>query len=328
MFSVYGIGNPLLDFVTHQSQDFVRRLGTRPGTMNLVSLEEMTDLLGRVGKYSNSPGGSCANTIRGLAWLGAGSIEPAVYCGAVGDDERGDCYRQIIEAVGVEHRLVFKQTSSGCSVIVVTPDRERTMFTYLGACREFTVADLDFESLARSRLLYFTGFMWDTECQKQAVLEAADFAADRGISIAFDLADPFAVERYGSEFLSWIPGRVQILFGNQEEMRLLFGADTADNRVISAAAGLAETVLVKTGDRGCVLVQGDSVQTIPTATVAAVDTTAAGDCFAAGFLLGHLRGLAAPACAEQANRMASAIVTVDGCDFSLLEQQRVSGEGE
>jgi sugar/nucleoside kinase (ribokinase family) len=328
MFSVYGIGNPLLDFITHQTPEFLHRLKTRPGTMNLVSEEEMTALLGGVKQYSNIPGGSCANTIRGLAWLGGSSIPPAVYSGAVGDDERGRCYRQIIEAAGIQHRLAVKQAATGCSVIVVTPDRERTMFTYLGACRELTGADIDFTLLARSRMLYFTGFMWDSECQKQAAIKAADFALRHEIPIAFDLADIFVVERYGGEFRSWIPGRVKFLFGNEEEMSRLLGFETADQAMLSEAAGLAETVLVKTGARGCVLVRGDSVQNVPTKTVPTVDTTAAGDCFSAGFLLGQLRGLDPLASAQQANRLASAIVTVNGCDFTALEERRASGEGE
>lgn len=327
MYSVYGIGNPLLDFVTHQDGDFVQALGTRAGTMNLVSGEEMAEILGRVRQYRNTPGGSCANTMRGLAWLGGGAIPPPVYCGAVGDDERGRCYRRIIEAAGIEQRLAVKQAASGCSVIVVTPDRERTMFTYLGACRELAAADIDYRLLERSKILYFTGFMWDSECQKEAAQKAAEFARQRGIATAFDLADPFVVERNSQEFRSWIPGRVQILFGNEEEVRLLFGAEEVDEKVIAAAAGLAGTVLVKTGARGCMLAEGEVVRKVPTAAVAAVDTTAAGDCFAAGFLLGRLRGLASLASAEQANRLASAIVTVDGCDFSLLEQPGASVEG-
>jgi sugar/nucleoside kinase (ribokinase family) len=328
VYSVYGIGNPLLDFVTHQEADFVAGLETRPGTMNLVSLQEMSAILSRVRGYRNIPGGSCANTLRGLAWLGGRDILPAVYSGAVGDDERGRCYRRIIEAAGIRHRLAVKRAATGCSVIVVTPDRERTMFTYLGACRELCDGDIDYRLLARSRVLYFTGFMWDSECQKQAAMHAADFACQRGIPVAFDLADPFVVERYGREFRSWIPGRVKILFGNEEEVRLLVGADAADAEVQAAASGLAETVLIKTGARGCVLVRGDRVQRVPTIAVSTVDTTAAGDCFAAGFLLGELCGLDPFASAEQANRLASAIVTVDGCDFTLLEQRRASGEGE
>jgi sugar/nucleoside kinase (ribokinase family) len=328
MYSVYGIGNPLLDFVTHQKEEFVQRLQTRPGTMNLVSAEEMAEILSRVRRYCNIPGGSCANTIRGLAWLGGDALPPAVYSGAVGDDERGICYRRIIETAGIVHRLAVKKSATGCSLIVVTPDRERTMFTHLGACRELGPADIDYGLLKKSQILYFTGFMWDSECQKQAALEAADFALKREIPIAFDLADPFVVERYGREFRSWIPGRVKILFGNEEEVRLLFQTEAVEEEIAAAAGGLAETVLIKTGAGGCLLVEGNSVKHVPTAAVAAVDTTAAGDCFAAGFLLGRLRGLSSLKAAEQANRLASAIVTVDGCDFTLLEQGGASWEGE
>ncbi len=329
MYSVFGLGNPLLDFITHADFSLIERLNTQPGTMNLIEFEEMRKVLDMVETYRNIPGGSCSNTIRGIAWLIAGKqIAPPVYCGAIGSDDIGRRYLDIVKKSGVHTRLASKKTLTGCSVIIVTPDHERTMFTYLGACRDFREEDLDFETLKVSKFLHIAGYMWDTENQKKAVLKAIDFAETNGIKISFDLADPFVVQRYRKDFLSWMPGKVNILFGNREEIRIMIGEDLKDEDLINRTGRLSGLVIMKTGVDGCLVFENGQIHQVPGYKVQTSDTTAAGDCFASGFIFGMLEGVSTEAAARLANKLASQIVTVEGCDFSLLERQEVLAAGE
>ncbi|MBN1837371.1 MAG: adenosine kinase [Spirochaetales bacterium] len=334
MYSIFGLGNPLLDLIAPVDFQTLEWTGAARGTMNLVDGERMREILGVVSGYTLIPGGSCANTLRGISWLrqargGASApLAPAIYCGAVGEDELGERYQEILERVGVVHRLVRKPAATGCSLILVTPDYERTMFTHLGACRQYGWSDLDMEALEHSSLLYFTGFMWDTESQKEAVMLAIDRARALGIPIAFDLADPFAVTRSKSEFLGLVPSRVDVLFGNREEYRMMFGHRRTDLETIQEAGRFCATTLMKVGHDGCYLNDSGRVQKMAGFQVDAVDTTAAGDCFAAGFLYGRLTGRTAAASARLANRLAAAIVTVHGCDFSSLDPLPILSAGE
>lgn len=324
MYSVFGVENPLLDFICQVDFPLFKTLGTRPGTMNLVSLEEMKKVLGIASGYRNTPGGSCANTIRGIAWLGQSSpIAPPVYSGAVGSDERGEKYIACMREMGIEVRLVRKQTPTGCSVILVTPDHERTMFTYLGACREFTAQDLDLEALSRSRFLHLTGYLWDTENQRLAAEAAARHALRQGVKVSFDLADPFVVQRYRSFFVSWIPGRVEVVFANREELQTMMGEKCPDEELVRRAGWLAGLVVMKVGAGGCYLNEGGRIMRSQGFPARVQDTTAAGDSFASGFLFGLLKGYPTTACARLANRFASQIVGVNGCDFSSLDPRGV-----
>ncbi len=260
-------------------------------------------LLREIPSFRTSPGGSAANTARGIAWLAdgegralhdsvlgrpsrhdAGPLAP-VFNGAIGRDARGDQFATQIAGAGVHPVLVRKDTPTGTSVILVTPDGERTMNTYLGACRDFQVEDLDLQRLAASRMLYLTGYMWDTENQRLAAEHAARFAREQAgaISVAFDLADPFAVRRYAGEFRTWIPRNVDVLFGNRDELALLTGG-SCDEDCVSDAAGLAPVVVMKMGEKGCLVAWDGRYEAVPGMTVKAVDTTGAGDAFAAGFL--------------------------------------------
>jgi sugar/nucleoside kinase (ribokinase family) len=318
--SVFGLENPLFDRVAAVPESVVAKIGAPKGTMNLVEHAQMRRVLELAGSYRSIPGGSAANTVRAVAALSrARSVPPPVYSGAVGCDPDGEEYGRILRAQGVVTRLACKRQPTGCSVILVTPDRERTMFTFLGACREYGPEDLDRELLARSRYLYLTGYMWDTENQRQAALLAGSTALAEGVRVAFDLADPFAVRRYHRQYLSWIPAHVEVLFGNREEFRLLLGESLSDGELAAMAGELAPQAVLKTGAEGCLVNYFGKVSRIPGFPVTPVDTTAAGDCFAAGYLYGQLRGFTAEGCARLANRLAAWVVTVEGCDLENLD---------
>jgi sugar/nucleoside kinase (ribokinase family) len=323
-YSVFGLENPLFDRIAAVAETVIAAVGAPKGTMNLVDYSQMRKVLALAGSYRSIPGGSAANTARGVAFLSRGEpLAPPVYCGAVGSDPEGEEYDRILRSQGVVTRLARKRQPTGCSVILVTPDRERTMFTFLGACREYTSEDLDRELLAVSRYLYLTGYMWDTENQKQAALAAGATALREGVRVAFDLADPSAVRRYREQYLSWIPAHVEVLFGNREEFRLLLGEDLEDGELAEMAGELCPQAVLKIGAEGCLVNFFGKVSKIAGFPVRPVDTTAAGDCFAAGYLYGQLREFSAERSARLANRLASGIVTVEGCDLDSLDPAEV-----
>jgi len=323
-YSVFGLENPLFDRIAAVDESVIRRVGAPKGTKKLVDYPQMRRVLELAGPTRNIPGGSAANTVRAVACLSrAAPVPPPVYSGAVGCDPEGREYDRILRSVGVVTRLACKSQPTGCSVILVTPDRERTMFTFLGACREYTSQDLDHELLGRSSWLYLTGYMWDTENQRLAALEAGATALREGVRVAFDLADPYAVRRYRDQYLSWIPAHVEVLFGNREEFRLLLGEGLADEELASLAGELCPQAVLKTGAEGCLVNYFGKVGRVPGFPVRPVDTTAAGDCFAAGYLYGLLRGCSAEHSARLANRLASWIVTVEGCDLEGLDPTQV-----
>ena len=334
MHSLYAFENPLMDVIAHVDYDFLRRFGKQPGTMHLVEYDEVTALLREIRSFRTLPGGSAANTARGFAWLAcpegrqlreamlgpaaapAGGFPPPVFNGAIGEDQRGGEFAASIAAAGVHASLARKATPTGTSVILVTPDGERTMNTFLGACREFGPADLDLPRLRVSRILYLTGYLWDTENQRRAAEKATSFARDNGIAIAFDLADPFAVRRYAAQFRGWIPGNVDILFGNRDELALLTHA-ACDEDCIAEASSLSPMVVMKLGEKGCLVGWEGKHELVPGVRVTPVDTTGAGDAFAAGFLYGRLAGADPLPSARLANALASRIVGVEGCTYGV-----------
>lgn len=327
MISVFGIGNPLMDYIAYDDFSFLESLEATPGTMNLVTREQRERILSRIKDYRTIPGGSCANTIRGIAWLGRGaSIDPPLFAGAVGADDVGDRYIALLRDMDIEVRISRKSCETGVSVIIVTPDYERTMFTYLGSCREYGRDDLDADLLKHARYFHTTGYMWDTESQKEATRLAMDEARAGGVPVSFDLADPFVVQRYREDFLRWVPDRVDILFGNREEMALMLGSRPSDEELAAAAGAFAPLAVMKVGSKGCYINSKGQVSHVDGVTVDAVDTVGAGDFFAAGFLYGCLRSMETGEAARLANRLAAAIVAVEGCNLEQVDRRWVLGD--
>ena len=356
MYSVYGIGNPLMDIIAFRNYEFRDSLGKPPGSMNLIDEEESKLLMAKVNARKKQinmvAGGSCSNTIRGLAWLekikyeklklksgqnntgernGELSGSVFVYSGAVGNDKLGEHYISLMNKYGIRTEITKKNSISGRSIIIVTPDHERTMFTHLGACREFRGDDVKFNILKDSKYLYFLGFMWDTDSQKNALKQAVEFAKQAGVKVCFDLAGPFVVKRYRDEFLSWLPGNIDILLGNREEFKSLAGIESNDRNVLAFVKSLAPVLVLKRGKGGCLIAENLSTggnlslkyTDVPGETVKAKDTTGAGDAFSAGLLYGLLKDKGLVHAASFANYLASRIVTVPGCDYEALESSSV-----
>ena len=315
-----------MDLIMHTDFTMLEEFNAFPGTMHLVDRATVDSIVTRHEDVLIIPGGSCANTLRGLSWLlGSDSDVPQpIYIGAVGKDPYGKQFEEILGNHRVRPCLSFKETPTGVSGIMVTPDHERTMFTYLGACRDLVMEDIEFDLVCSSACIYMAGYMWDTENQKAAVKHAVTQARGCGIPIAFDLADPFVVLRYGVELIEWLPGNVDILFANKEELSMITGfseqKDTDPETVLSAARGLAEIIVMKTGSAGCLLSEGGKITVVPGYRVNPLDTTSAGDSFAGGFLYGLIRGYDLQRCCMIANSLASRIVTVEGSNYTALDR--------
>ncbi|MBN2353942.1 MAG: adenosine kinase [Spirochaetales bacterium] len=325
--------NPLMDVLSYVNDKFLAEWGAKPGTMNLVDVKQADEIMRRISAGRAEPrvlpGGSGANTARGFAWLNRdSSLPPSIFFGAVGDDDLGRRYREGLERAGVRSGLADKAERTGFSVVAVTPDGERTMFTHLGACRLFSAGDVDFSLVAEARVLHLTGYMWDTDNQRLTAERAAEEAARSIAVVSLDLADPFVVTRYRDRFVEWIPGRVNLLFGNREEFALLCGTQESDKAILARAAEFAPLVIMKVGARGAYLVEGGRTELVPGFSVAARDTTGAGDSFAGAFLFSYLRGRPPAVCARDGNRLASAVVAVEGCDYAAVAEAGFTVEAE
>ncbi len=321
MPSVFIMCNPLMDLVIQARKEWLSELGAVPGSMNLVDHGVVEKILGWKPRIARVPGGSGANTARGIAWLRRGDVEPPAYLGAVGNDEQGEFFSSLLRKVGVESFLAGKGGApTGVSAILVTPDHERTMFTHLGACRLLDEGDLPIEAVQASSCLYLTGYNWDTPNQEAAAKKAADAAKRAGKRVCLDVADPFVANRYREALVSWIPGTVDILFANRDELRALTGISGSDEAVLAAAVKLSPLAIMKIGKDGCLIAEGGKAVRVEGEPVAPKDTTAAGDSFAAGFLYGLLTGRSIGICGKLANRVASQMVTVEGCNYDLLDR--------
>ncbi len=327
-YSIYGVENPLLDYIAYVDDAFLESTGAVRGSSSLISSERMTELIGSIREYENIPGGSCANTIRGIAWLSKlSAVEQAVYGGAVGDDEAGERYiRFMREDYGIKTVIPQKDKCTGVSIVLVTPDCERTMFTFLGACEDFSAGDLDLDAIGITEIFHTTGYMWGQPGQRHAMEKAIAHARANGCLVSFDLADPFVVKFNRDALASYLPANVDLLFGNKEEVSMMLDEKGEDSAIAEKAGRLATTVILKVGARGCYVNDRGSIFSIPGKKVDAIDTVGAGDSFAAGYLYGVIKGMNPRVCAEIANNLAAGIVTVSGCNYFKLDQKKVLGE--
>ncbi len=310
---IFGIGNPLIDILVEVSDEELRHLGLHKGTMHLIDRKRQEELLscieGREVTYRC--GGSCPNTVITLASFGV----PGVLAGAVGNDRYGTIYKDTLADLKVTDALQLSSEPTGSSIILISPDCERTMNTFLGANRQFTPQGVHEEILSQASIFHFTGYMWDTENQKNAVLKALSIARANNILVSFDIADPFAVSRNREAFLQIITDHADIVFANNEEARILFdnydGAECAKN-----LGRLCGTAIVKNGKAGSYIVHQGHMDHIPARNVASIDTTGAGDIYAAGFLLGLYHGALPHECGTFASYLAGEIVQERGAQFS------------
>jgi len=323
MIRVYGIGNPLIDLNFQVSDQDLSALGLSKGIMHLVDEPRRDQILEYLhGKgMTHSPGGDVPNTMINLGLLG---IETAL-SGKIGQDDFGRMYESRIQTCGVQSDLSSGTGKTGSSIILVSPDGERTMNTFLGMCQEYGPDDVHRHFIAQAEYLYSSGYCWDTQNQKDALSMAISLAEAMGKTVVFDLADPFVVGRFRDDFLWLLERYVDIAFANAEEIRLLF-QDQDLQSCVTKLARLVKVCAVKDGANGSYIASGGTVHHVAAHRVDAKDTTGAGDSYAAGFLYGLARaegsGLSDETLVEAGNiasYLASKIITRHGTQLSPEE---------
>jgi sugar/nucleoside kinase (ribokinase family) len=292
-YHVLGIGNALVDVIAHAEEDFLVTHGMRKGGMALVDEARAEAIYATMGPATEISGGSAANTLVGVASLGAA----AAFIGKVKADGLGGVFAHDIRAAGVnfDTQVAIDGPATGRSLILVTPDGERTMNTYLGAAQKLSPADVPEPLVRDSAITYLEGYLWDPADAKAAFLKAATVAHAAGRLVGLSLSDAFCVDRFRGEFLDLIRNRVvDLTFANEAEVKSLY--QTAD--FDSAVANLREDAalgIVTRSEKGCLIVTREETHAVAAAPIARfVDATGAGDLFAAGFLFGLARGLELP----------------------------------
>lgn len=305
-YDVAGIGNAIVDVQSFTDDAFLDAFKLNKGTMTLIDEARAEELYKVMGPATECSGGSVANTVAGIASLGG----RACYMGKVKNDQLGGIFRHDLTASGVHFDTPPASTGKATArcMIFVTPDAQRTMNTYIGACTGLSESDIDEKLIADSAITYIEGYLWDEPKAKAAIRKAMDVARKYGRKIAFSLSDPFCVERHRDEFLALLEGSIDILFANEHEIMSLF--DIAD---LAPIAGLlqprVEVAAITRSEKGSVVVSKSGVDMVEAEPVhKVVDTTGAGDLYAAGFLYGYTQGWSLRGCAELGGRCAGQII--------------------
>ena len=284
------IGNAIVDVIADAADAFLDEQGLDKGSMRLIDEAEAVRLYGVMGAGREVSGGSAGNTAAGLAALGIRTG----FIGQVADDQLGKIYQHDIEAQGIDFLIPARNDVGATArcLILVTPDAQRTMNTFLGAAQMLEAKDVDLDVVRSAGITYLEGYLWDP-AQPRAAMEAAiDAARSAGRKVAFTLSDSFCISRHRDSFLKLIEdGRIDILFANEAEIVELAGEADFDAAVAAIAPQVA-TLVVTRSEKGAIAVSGDERASVPAEPIERlVDTTGAGDLFAAGFLAGQARGL-------------------------------------
>ncbi|HTX58764.1 MAG TPA: adenosine kinase [Verrucomicrobiae bacterium] len=306
LYDVVGIGNAIVDVIASADEPFLERHGMTKGSMMLVDAERAAAIYAEMGAAIIASGGSAANTIAGIASLGGRTG----YIGKVADDDFGAAFRHDIRASGA----VFATPTAGegpptahC-LIIVTPDSQRTMNTYLGACTNIGEDDVDPEMIRSASMTYLEGYLYDDPRAKRAFELAASIAHDARRKVALSLSDPFCVERHRADFHALIDRHVDVLFANEAEALALFETSDLDE-ALRGLRGVTGVAAVTRGAAGSLVLSAETVVTIEAAPVPrVVDTTGAGDLYAAGFLYALARGAPLEKCGALASLTAGEII--------------------
>jgi sugar/nucleoside kinase (ribokinase family) len=321
---VVGVGNALVDILANVDDEFVAGHDLVRGSALMTDLEHVSALYAALPPAHEVSGGSAANTVAGLASFGASSA----FVGRVRDDQLGEVFDHDLRSIGVRFD-VPKATAgapTGRCLVLVTPDAERTMCTYLGVSSEFASEDVDESLIASAQLTYLEGYLWDQPPAKEAIRLAAGAARANGRRVALTLSDPFCVERHRYEFRALCEESIDVLFANRDEICSLFETefDAAVERVRSTCSIAALTC----GAEGSVVIAGGVTQQVPVQSVAVVvDTTGAGDLYAAGFLFGLTSGRDLVTCGQLGSLAASEVISHIGARPETSLAQLASDAG-
>jgi sugar/nucleoside kinase (ribokinase family) len=295
-FDVVGIGNAIVDILSHADDDFLAAHGLAKGAMTLIDAERASSLYRTMGPAVESSGGSAANTIAGVASLGG----RGAFIGKVNNDQFGGVFRHDIRAAGVTFETTASEEGPPTArcLIFVTDDAQRTMQTYLGACLELGPDDVDPAVISHAKVTYLEGYLWDPPRAKEAFLKAAEIARRAGRKVALTLSDPFCVDRHRAEFQELVEKHVHILFANEKEICSLWQVGHFDE-ALQTTRGKCEVAALTRSAQGSIVVAEDELHVVDAAPVAhVIDTTGAGDLYAAGFLYGYTNGRTLYDCAR------------------------------
>jgi sugar/nucleoside kinase (ribokinase family) len=306
-FDVLGIGNAIVDVLARTEDDFLIKQAMQKGGMALIDEARASDIYDAMGPAVEISGGSAANTIVGVASLGG----RAAFVGKVKDDELGRVFAHDIRAAGVTFQTppASDGPSTARCYVLVTPDGERTMNTFLGAAQDLHPNDIDEEAIASAGITYLEGYLWDPPHAKEAFLKAAKIAHAAGRDVALTLSDAFCVDRYRGEFLELIRSRtVDLVFANERELHSLY--ETADfDSAVTMLRNDTKLAVITRSEKGCLVVTRAQTDAVPAAPVSrVVDATGAGDLFAAGFLVGLSRGADNRTCARLGAMAAAEVI--------------------
>jgi sugar/nucleoside kinase (ribokinase family) len=303
---VVGIGNALVDVISHETDEFIAAHGLVKSSMTLIDTERAEELYAAMSSAIEASGGSAGNTVAGVASFGG----RAAYMGRVFDDQLGAVYAHDMKAQGVlfANPPVVEGAPTGRSLIVVTPDAHRTMNTYLGASAFFCPSDVDPALIASSQVTFLEGYLFDRPESQEAYWTASGYATDAGRKVALSLSDLFCVERHRDGFLPLVRERVDILFANEAEACALWGCDEVGAAVERARAEVS-VACITLSEKGSVVVAGPETYEVPAHPVEVVDTTGAGDLYAAGFLFGYTTGRPLPECGELGSLAAAEVIS-------------------
>jgi len=314
-FDVTGIGNAIVDVLAQADDALLQQHALEKGAMSLIDAATAERLYGIMGPGVEVSGGSAANTIAAIATLGGRTA----YVGKVAADQLGDVFSHDIRAVGVTYdtpRLHGGLSTARC-LIFVTPDAQRTMQTFLGATTQLGPEDVNMDYITSSKVLYLEGYLWDQPRAKQAMRDAALKAKDAGVKVSLTLSDAFCVARFRDEFLELAEHHVDILFANESEILSLYQTDVFDTALAKVRAHCEIAALTRS-EKGSVVVTPSEthvIQAVPGVTV--VDTTGAGDAYAAGFLYAFTQGRDLETCGRLGSTMAAEVISQYGARLSL-----------
>jgi sugar/nucleoside kinase (ribokinase family) len=323
---VVGIGNAIVDVLVRTDDDTIDNHQLTKGTMALVDEQQAEALYASLGPGLETSGGSAANTLAGIAQLGG----RAGFIGRVRDDQLGAIFSHDIKAVGARYQTPAATSgpSTARCLILVTPDAQRTMCTYLGASVQLHPDDLDLEMVAQAKVLYLEGYLWDSDDAKAAFIASAKVARDHGGEVALSLSDAFCVERHRDSFQELVDGHVDILFANEMEITSLYKSNSFEEAA-EQVRGRCKVAALTRSEQGSVILNGSGTHPISTFNLGTlVDTTGAGDLYAAGFLHAYCQGQAIDACGRLGSLCAGQVVTQLGprpqADLRALQAQHLA----
>ena len=327
VFDVAGIGNALVDVVTHVDDGFLAEQQLTKGTMTLVDSNTADFLYGKLPPGIEVSGGSCANTMAALASLGG----KGAYIGKVKADYFGQVFRHDMDSIGVEfsNEASTDGPPTGRCLVLVSPDAQRTMCTDLGAASTLGVGDLKGGMIQNSRVTYMEGYLFDRPEAQRAFIRAAEYAHDSGHKVSITLSDPFCVDRHRDAFRDLVAEHIDILFANDEEIMSLYEATVFDDAIqMLHARGQVDIACLTRSEKGSVIIHGDEVHVIDAEPVReVVDTTGAGDFYAAGFLYGYTQDLDLGLCGRIAAIAAGEVISHTGArpeqNLAALVEERL-----